>query len=75
MIWGCLDWIINRRQIRSDLFEMEVMATQMEWMQRDLDRRVSEAFTPEEYAEVRKRCETQLAHGQQAAAAALLEQP
>ena len=60
MIWGWLDWIINRRQIRDDLSEMDDMVERCEWMKRDLDRRVAEAFTPEEYEAVRKRCEAQL---------------
>ena len=60
MIWGWLDWIINRRQIREDIREINEMAAHCEWLRRDLDRRVAEAFTPEEWAATRERCERQL---------------
>ena len=55
MLWGWLDWIINRRQIREDLREMDELCELNEAMTSDLGRQVRECFTPDEWEAVRER--------------------
>ena len=60
MFWDWLYRILYWREIRDEMREMDEMAERWKWMLADLDRQIAEAFTPEEYAAVRERCEKQI---------------
>lgn len=60
MVWDWIYRIIAWRQIRDDIREMDEMARRWEWMQRDMDRRIAELYTPEEWKAVGERCEAKL---------------
>lgn len=60
MLWDWLDRFINRRQIREDLRTVDELCEQGTVMLNDLNRRVRESFTPDEWNKVRERCERQL---------------
>lgn len=61
MIWDWLHRIIYWRQIRDDIREMDEMAANWERIRLDMDRRIAEVFTPEEWQATAERCERKLA--------------
>ena len=58
--WDWVYRITHRHQIEHDLCEMETMVENWKHMRSDMERRITEVFTPEEYEAVRRRCEAQL---------------
>lgn len=61
MVWDWLHRILYWRQIRDELREIDEMAAREEHLRADLDRRIAEVFTPEEWHEVAERCQRKLA--------------
>jgi len=57
MFRNWLHRLIHWREIR----EIDEMAARQKQLMADLDRRIAECFTPDEWAETRDRCERQLA--------------
>lgn len=60
MFWDWIFRITHWRQIRRDIREMNAICADNDRMLAEMDRRTREAFTPEEYETVRRRCEAQL---------------
>ena len=63
MFW---DWVFNIfywRSNRQIAREMDALCADNQRMVADLDRRIREVFTPEEWAAVSERCEKQLRSG------------
>ena len=56
--------LVSRRQIAREAEEINAMADGWRLMQRDLNAKIADAFTQEEWDAVRSRCESRLADAQ-----------
>ena len=60
MIWDWIYRITHWWSIREDAREFEAMFAEWDRINKRLDAKIAEAFTPEEWRAVRERCERKL---------------
>ena len=69
MFWDWLYRLMHRRQLREDLRDLDEMAMNWHLMQCDLNKRIAESFSPQEWNETRERCERMIREAAAGAAA------